>query len=205
MLRIARFALAIAAPLMLLGCVLVPGKFVSSFDLRADRSFTFTYVGEVVANQMDGKPPHTAPGGEETPELIAQMEAIAGALSQEEGYRSVEYVGDQTFKVDYAISGRLTHNFTYPFNPEAQAILPFIAAELRRDGTVQISAPAFGNSRDRAAKGTDAKPNPTDGHFTVTTDAGIVSHNGEASGQTLRWRITPDTNTPPKAAIKLAR
>lgn len=42
-------ALAILAPVLLVGCAFSPGKFVSSLTILADRSFTFSYQGEVVA------------------------------------------------------------------------------------------------------------------------------------------------------------
>jgi hypothetical protein len=43
-----RFAFAAAAALMLSSCILSPGKFVSTLHIAKDRSFTFTYVGEVI-------------------------------------------------------------------------------------------------------------------------------------------------------------
>ena len=39
-------------PLALASCVLAPGKFVSTLRIDADRHFTFTYVGEVIAVDM---------------------------------------------------------------------------------------------------------------------------------------------------------
>jgi len=44
-----RVALALIAPLALTSCFFVPGKFTSDLVIRADRSFTFSYKGEVVA------------------------------------------------------------------------------------------------------------------------------------------------------------
>ncbi|MFZ5749400.1 MAG: hypothetical protein ACOY45_17295 [Pseudomonadota bacterium] len=41
--------LALLTPLVLTGCLFLPGKFTSSLELHADRSFTYTYVGEVQA------------------------------------------------------------------------------------------------------------------------------------------------------------
>lgn len=42
-------ALALLAPLVLVGCAFSPGKFTSSLTILADRSFTFSYSGEVIA------------------------------------------------------------------------------------------------------------------------------------------------------------
>jgi len=50
--RIARLALVLAAPLILVGCLLAPGKFTSSLVINADRTFTFSYQGEVYAFDM---------------------------------------------------------------------------------------------------------------------------------------------------------
>jgi hypothetical protein len=43
-----RFAFVAAASLVLSSCILSPGKFVSTLHVAKDRSFTFTYVGEVI-------------------------------------------------------------------------------------------------------------------------------------------------------------
>ncbi|WP_422055730.1 hypothetical protein [Sphingomonas sp.] len=42
-------ALAILAPVLLVGCAFSPGKFTSTLTILADRSFTFSYQGEVIA------------------------------------------------------------------------------------------------------------------------------------------------------------
>jgi hypothetical protein len=50
--RFSRTALALLMPFALASCVLAPGKFVSTLRIDADRHFTFTYVGEVIALDM---------------------------------------------------------------------------------------------------------------------------------------------------------
>ena len=55
---IARFAFILAAPLLLASCLLTPGKFTSTLDIKRDHSFTFTYVGEaIVAEEQGGLQP----------------------------------------------------------------------------------------------------------------------------------------------------
>ena len=49
-----KIIVAAAAPFLLTGCLLAPGKFVSTMNINADRSFTFTYVGEVHSLNADG-------------------------------------------------------------------------------------------------------------------------------------------------------
>jgi len=47
--RLSRLALVLLMPFALASCILTPGKFVSTLRIDADRHFTFTYVGEVLA------------------------------------------------------------------------------------------------------------------------------------------------------------
>jgi hypothetical protein len=47
--RLGKITFALCAPIILFGCILTPGKFVSTMTINADRSFAFTYKGEVIA------------------------------------------------------------------------------------------------------------------------------------------------------------
>ena len=47
--RFKGIALAILAPVLLVGCAFSPGKFPSTLAILADRSFTYSYQGEVIA------------------------------------------------------------------------------------------------------------------------------------------------------------
>lgn len=171
---IRNLALAIVAPLFLLGCVLSPGKFVSTMTVNADRTFAFTYKGEVISadpsetfkgigdkpaseEAPDAKPAvyRTAtvnpkagsePAEEPAEDSESKNREIATALSKERGYRSVVYQGKNKFLIDYAISGTLTHNFQYPFNSDAGVVLPFIVIELRQGGVVRVKAPGYTNA-----------------------------------------------------------
>ncbi|WP_254295032.1 hypothetical protein [Sphingomonas tagetis] len=48
-------ALAVMAPLLLVGCAFSPGKFTAALTILADRSFTFSYQGEVIAVDLAGE------------------------------------------------------------------------------------------------------------------------------------------------------
>lgn len=209
-----RIAAALTAPLLLGGCLLSPGKFVSKLTINADRSFTFAYQGEVYASD-EGQ---ARGAGDERPdpkqkaEQEARNRAIAEALGKEAGYRSVRYLGDRKFLIDYQISGTLGHNFTFPFNADAQAIVPFLMAELRANGTIRVKAPGFA-ANDEASKmgapiGGDDSAARLDGVFTVDTDAEIVSTNDEdgaemVSGRkTLSWRATPLSRDAPTVVLR---
>ncbi|MEJ7933267.1 hypothetical protein WG907_03230 [Sphingobium sp. AN558] len=246
---------ALAAAMLLSGCLVTPGRFESALDIRADRSFTFSYKGEIIASDVgkdamtSGAVEPTADDGSakslesayddaqmfriadadrqetfgdaKTQDDSAQMQAIAAALVKEKGFRSARYLGQHKFAIDYAISGRLTHAFLFPFNIDAQIILPFIAVELRGDDKVRVKAPGFSNGFDKSqgpamgagGPGEDAAK-ALDGVFTLTTDAEIISQNQEdgassipagqaQTGKQIRWRITPLTSDAPTATLRL--
>lgn len=247
--RMVAVLMAVLAPLMLTSCFIAPGKFVSTLDVNRDRSFTFTYKGEVFAldleKSMQGLGDLDEEGGEEDGEAVTEGEAswqpaslrqdaadlseeedddkaeqerknraIADALRGEAGYRSVEYKGDGLFLIDYAITGRLDHAFVYPYNLDAEIVLPFVAIELRGNERVRVKAPAFGegNQQSGGMAGSSASKaaDRLDGTFTLTTDAEIISQNNEdgateANGRrSVTWRATPISKDAPMAVLKLA-
>ena len=53
--RFKGIAIAVLAPVLLVGCAFSPGKFVSTLTILADRSFTFSYQGEVIAVDIAGE------------------------------------------------------------------------------------------------------------------------------------------------------
>ena len=260
--KLARIAVMLAAPLLLASCLLTPGKFVSTLDIKADRSFTFTYVGEVVLldpeaafakgmaegmqstsdtasttdtdpdmdpedpdndsseNESDAPPavapPKPAAPQPETEAQIAKRKAIADLLAKEIGYRSVEYLGNDKFRVDYAITGRLDRSFVYPFNVDAKSFFPWIAIEVRRDNTARVMALAFGDSDQAmgsmpgANEPAGKQPTAREGTFTLTTDAALVMQNNEEGvapgpGTKIVWKITPATTAVPTAVVRFAR
>lgn len=234
-----RTALALAAPLLLWGCVLTPGKFVSSLTINADRTFVFAYKGEVLAIEPstamkgngesseaksvegedastdDAPKPESAAEGEADADTDAKNREIAAALMKEAGYRSVVYRGKGKFDIDYMISGNLTHAFVFPFNVDAQAILPFVMVEVREGGTVRVRAPGFASNQSSGAglggmsAGSGNSSKYLDGVFTLDTNAEIVSQNNEDGSKTsgarkqIAWRATPLTRDAPLAVLRL--
>ena len=236
--RLPRIALSLCVPLLLFGCVLTPGKFVSTLTINADRSFTFAYRGEVIAvdpqpggDLKAAEPPTSEPEGQpiksswlrpiaetkpEKPDAEAKNRAIAEALSKEYGYRSVLYQGKGKFLIDYAVSGTLTHNFLFPFNSDAEAVLPFLMVELRANGTVRVKAPGFANDAkaDKTGMGQMAGGDVAsylDGIFTLDTNAEIVSQNNEdgatkSGGRSaIKWRATPLSKDAPSAVLRFGK
>lgn len=225
--RLPKLLLIVAAPFLLASCLLTPGRFTSTLDINADRSFTFTYQGEVMVIDPSQASAEVRPGdlaegeGASAPMSVsaqpmtpAQGEAIREALGNEAGYRSVEYLGDNKFRVDYSISGRLDRGFVFPFNIDAVALLPWVAVEVRNDRTVRVTGLAFGNSDGLAGGGarppTGMDPNRhRDGTFTLTTDAELVMQNNERGATpgprtTVSWRVTPTTRQAPTAVLRFA-
>jgi hypothetical protein len=233
-------------------CLLAPGKFTSTLDVHRDRSFTFTYVGEVYApppsssidedkakdtgttqslNSDSGravmmKAAATKDGGgtpapaipAPKPEDEAKMRALAETLSKEYGYRSVRYMGNYRFLIDYQISGKLTHSFLFPFNIDGEVLVPFLAIELRGKDRIRLRAPGYANQESKGLPGmgdmggASGMPgaNAMDGTFTLTTDGEVISQNQENGTATLpdgrkriSWRATPQTSDAPTAVLKL--
>ena len=217
MLRLSKIAFALAAPLLLASCLLSPGRFTATLDIGRDRSFTFTYAGEAIVTnpgtniRISTQGEEAEQSGPETPEEMpeADRRRVIEALSREVGYRSVEYIGENRFRIDYAISGRLDRSFAFPLNPEGTALLPWLLVEVRRDGTAQITGAAFGEDEDEGDENNADLNNQRQGTFTLTTDADLVRHNSQsraAPGEraTLVWNVTPEPNPAPSALLRFA-
>ncbi|MFC4295027.1 hypothetical protein ACFO0A_08160 [Novosphingobium tardum] len=158
----------------------------------------------------------------------AAADELAARLRKQKGWRSVVNKGDGLFLVDYAIEGRLDHDFAFPAMERMQYANPFVAISLHQDGTVRVDAPAFsaasstGNpfaalaqmgALDKAGENGAGMPKmpQLDGRFTIVTDGEILANNtdegpsAETSGKRLDWTITPRTAAAPTALVKLQR
>lgn len=97
---ITRLALMVGALLLLPSCLVTPGKFDSTLDIRADRSFRFTYKGEVIASDF-GKSigDSDTPLGEDMPteEESALIQTIAlGSKGDKAGTQPPPLFGNGT-------------------------------------------------------------------------------------------------------------
>lgn len=187
--------------LLLASCVLTPGKFTSDLVLHRNGQFTFSYKGDVTAadpnGSMDGM--MAAPPGNETAagkaerqakeadkakEKNARYRAIVDAISKEKGVRVIRHLGGGKFELDYQISGTLDHAFVFPFNSDAEIVIPFLMIEPRADGSVRVKAVGYVGSQGGLPVGPMAAAAPSndkiDGSFTIRTDAEVLMHNDES-------------------------
>lgn len=152
------------------------------------------------------------------------IDAFVAKLTKQKGWNSVVHKGNGVFEVDYAISGTLDRDFTFPNIPDVATANPMVVVRVRKDNNVEIDTPGFGAdpksnnfmsaiAKKEAKQGED---NPftamTDGTFTVTTNAEILTNNTEdgaaaagTKGKSLVWKVNPQTNKKPEALLKITR
>jgi len=153
---------------------------------------------------------------------------IAAKLRRQRGWNSVEYKGDGLYAVDFSITSRMTHDFTFPVFEGFTLSNGFVTGTVRDDNVVRIDAPGFSAQSastsgpsssmlqfaalmDAGAEQTE-KPSQIpqiDGTFAITTDGAILSNNTDegpqavANGQKMSWKVTRRTMTAPMALVRL--
>ncbi len=155
-------------------------------------------------------------------------EEFADRLRKQAGWKSVIYKGDGLFEVDFAIAGRIDHDFTFPTIERFPMANAFVSLNRRADGTVRMDAPGFGAGSNGggmssfaqlaamgAAMGNDKKDDAIpkfpalDGNLVLTTDGAILANNTDegpkagTTGQMLEWKISPRTTAAPTALVRL--
>lgn len=150
--------------------------------------------------------------------------ALAARLERQRGWDKVTYIGDGMFDVEFRITGRRTHNFSFPLIEGVPLLQPFLMSITRDKGEVRVEAPGFvplkagspkdlflpmatraeaDNSEDGAGQ-TRIAPS---GRFVIVTDGRILANNTDegpapaAGGQQLEWAIGSGTANPPMALI----
>ena len=150
-------------------------------------------------------------------------EELADRMRKQVGWRSVQYAGDGKYVVDFAITGRLDHDFSFPSLERVPSLTPFVAIYRRTDGSVRIDAPAFSGSANGGPMGAmmqgmggdkstmEGTPE-LDGTFSIVTNGEILANNTDdgplaaADGtRRLTWKVNPRTATPPTALVKLGK
>jgi hypothetical protein len=159
----------------------------------------------------------------------AAAEELAARLRRQEGWKRVQYRGDGLFEVEFAISGRLGHDFAFPTIEGFPMANGFVIANLRQGGSVRVEAPGFsgqnGNpyqsmmmagmaSGSTASAGAEdpaaaASLPEMDGTFRIVTDGRILANNTDEGpvsgpgGQVLEWKVNRRTQAAPMALIQL--
>lgn len=152
-------------------------------------------------------------------------EELAQRLRRQAGWRSVTYKGKGVYQVDFAIAGRLDHDFTFPTIEGFAMANAFVQVSRRADGSVRIDAPGFGPSggaspmqglmemgKMAGGEGGDSPNLPEiDGTFTLRTDAQVRANNTDEgpqpdpAGQRLDWKVNARSPAAPTALLQLAR
>lgn len=148
---------------------------------------------------------------------------IAAKLRRQAGWKKVEYLGDGKFDVDFAIAGKLDHDFTFPTFEGFPMSNAFVQVIARQDGTVRVDAPGFGpqaggqamaGMMSGMASGSEETGGPVslaDGSFAIVTDGDVLANNTDEgatsapTGKALTWKINPRTPAAPTALVKLTR
>ncbi len=163
-----RWALALVAPLLLTGCLLIPGKFESQLRLMNDGTYSFTYNGQMQMAEGDDKPMSAQSGmaddeagdgsQQDDAEKNLAMSAIFGGampgddeglekfaeqLAKYDGWNKVEYVGNNLFEVEYSVSGHFDQMFAFPTIPGATMQFPFVQIIRRSGGELEVLTPAM--------------------------------------------------------------
>ncbi|KPL67181.1 hypothetical protein SZ64_03165 [Erythrobacter sp. SG61-1L] len=158
----------------------------------------------------------------------AAAEDLAASLRRQHGWNSVEYKGDGLYLVDFSVTSKLAHDFTFPVLEGSALTNNFVIANLRDGGVVRVDAPGFavqssspssssGLLQAASLYGTDGSPPDgapkipeLNGTFTITTDAAILANNTDEGpqaspkGQQLVWKISRRTTNAPMALIQIA-
>ncbi|WP_417622511.1 hypothetical protein [Parasphingorhabdus sp.] len=240
-----KWAFALIAPLLLAGCLLVPGKFESQLLLMNDGTYSFTYNGQMqLADEDDSamSSPDSMTDDDSSKSRTkddeqknAAMRSVFGGmvpgddegltkfaaqLAKYDGWNKVEYMGNNLFEVEYAVSGNFDQMFAFPTLPGATMQFPFVQIIRRNGGEIEILTPAMAGPGGLAgAMGpmpigdSGETMEPIDGNFTIETDGEVLSNNSvdgySISGamKNLYWKVDEASSAgrSPRAIIKLNR
>lgn len=160
----------------------------------------------------------------------AAAEELAARLRRQVGWNRVEYRGNGLFDVEFAISGRLDHDFQFPTLERFPMANVFVSVLRRNDGTIRIEAPGFAPAQggdpfrgimmaatmaeqQAGEAGEDGDPAPAmpelEGRFTIITNAAILANNADEgpksdrAGEKLEWPVSIRTPAAPMALLRL--
>ncbi|MEO9600179.1 hypothetical protein [Parasphingorhabdus sp.] len=207
-----------------------------------DGTYSFTYNGQMQLADGDDNPMSSQPatadpdfpddGQQENQQKNAAMRSVFGGavpgddeglekfaaqLAKYEGWNKVEYMGDNLFDVEYAISGNFDQMFAFPTLPGATMQFPFVQIIRRSGGEIEVLTPGMGGPGGLAGAmgpmpmgGGEDNMQPIDGAFTIETNGEVLGNNS-ADGydnkegmKSLSWTIDNATGAgSPRAIIRL--
>lgn len=219
-----------------------PSPCFTEGDEAGERDCTKDEIAQQKAEWQDRQKAATEKKAKEAEQMRAMLggidptnpkaaEELADRLRHQAGWKSVTYAGNGLFKVEFAISGRLDHDFAFPTIERFPNANAFVVLNRRADGSIRLDTPGFapgtggggmGNFAQLAALGAageaskdgeedDAMPPmpQVEGTLALTTDGQILANNtdngpqADPSGQRLEWTINARTTNAPMALIKL--
>ena len=153
---------------------------------------------------------------------------LATRLRKQKGWKRVDYRGNGLFEVDFAISGRLDHDFVFPTIERFPFANAFVQIAVHEDGTVRVDAPSFGPagagspfagmmqaaalagaSENRKGDGKGKGMPVLDGLFTLRTNGKVLANNTDAgpteiaTGKEMNWTVNERIPASPTALIRL--
>lgn len=150
----------------------------------------------------------------------ATMTEFARRLQGNGGWRKVTHKGNGLFEVEYEVTSRLDHDFTFPVFDDVDLLIPFVQLTRRSGNRVHLAAPALLGPGDKsgfpgmpgfgAGQGSQDWPfRSPEGTLTLTTDAAILTNNtregptGASAARVLKWTIGPLDRAKPEALLQL--
>lgn len=146
------------------------------------------------------------------------MRKFAANLSKYEGWKKVEYVGNNIFNVEYSSNGQVGNYFAFPVLPDAQMQYPFFQVLQRTENTTELLTPSISgqgslfNTMMFGEMGKDSGPKlkEINGTLTVETTGQVVSNNSADGFQTrgamkvMTWKIGKDAGSQqsPRVLVK---
>ncbi|MEZ5709856.1 MAG: hypothetical protein R3E02_10760 [Blastomonas sp.] len=156
------------------------------------------------------------------------IDELTSRISKQKGWNSITHKGDGLFEVDYAVSGRLDQDYSFPVLERTQGMNPLVVAVARKNGAIRIDAPgyipfgqdsglglfatifrAMGSNASASKELSISKMPDIEGNFTIRTNAPILTNNTddgpeEVDGmQVLRWTVNARQNRAPQAMLQL--
>lgn len=158
---------------------------------------------------------------------------IAERLVRQHGWHRVEYLGNGLFDVEFAVTGRMTHDFAFPVMERLPMGNAFVSAIVRDDNQIRVDAPGFvmqdpsnpmrgmmagmaGLANMEQQDGDEASTSAArlvlpQGTFTIVTDGNILANNTDEGpstdprGKLLTWKVDAQSQQAPMALIDLSR